>query len=329
MAEKIDIVVPWVDGSDPNWLAEKEQYTPGSNTDARVNRYREWGLLRYWFRGVEKFAPWVNQVHFITWGHLPEWLNADNAKLHVVNHGDYIPSKYLPVFSANPIELNMHRIEGLAEHFIYFNDDMYLIDEVKPEHFFRNGLPVDTATEVALRFFPGGIDHIIGNDMLVLNRNFSKDEVIKQNKKKWFSFKAPKATLKNLYMLPMKGFSAFANPHIPYPYLKSTLEEVWQKEPEILDETSSHRFRSNEDVNQWLFRYWQFAKGTFVQAKQPEGQFFSIGKDNNEIWSAIKNQSYKMICLSDDKVDIDFEKEKAILMELFEELLPEKSTFEK
>lgn len=329
MNSNIDVIIPWVDGSDPKWLEEKSKYQPQKENDDRVNRYRDWGILKYWFRGIEKFAPWVRRVHFITWGHLPEWLDTTNPKLHIVNHKDYIPQEYLPVFSSHPIELNMHRIEGLADQFVYFNDDMFLIDHVKPEHFFRDGLPVDTVAEVPLRFMPGGIDHIIANNLTVINKHFSKRETVMKNKKLWFSLKAPSAALKNLYMLAFNGFSSFDNPHIPIPYLKSTLGDVWEKEPEILESTSSHKFRSNEDVNQWLFRYWQFAKGTFVQGKNAEGKFFSIGRDNEEIASAIRDQRFKMICLSDDNVELDFEKEQAYLTNLFETLFPEKSSFEK
>lgn len=329
MNNKIDIVVPWVDGADPEWQKEKSKYSASKNDDDNINRYRDWGMLRFWFRGIEKYAPWVNKIHFITWGHLPEWLDTENPKLHIVNHKDYIPEKYLPVFSANPIELNMHRIDSLEEHFIYFNDDMYVIDKISPEDFFVNGLPYDNATENVLRFNPGGIDHMIGNDVLLINKNFDKDECIRKNKKQWFSLHAPISAFKNLYMAPIKSFSAFINPHIPIPYLKSTLEEVWEKEGAALDDTSSHRFRSHEDVNQWLFRYWQFAKGSFVQSKGPQGKFFSIGKDDDAIEDAVVNKKYKMVCLSDDSVKLDFDKEQKKINEVFTRILPDKCSFEK
>ena len=122
----IDIVVPWVDGSDPEWEAERSQYRPVIKSDTSSSRFREWGLFQYWFRGIEKYAPWVRKVHLITWGHLPEWLNTSHPKLNIVNHKDYIPEEYLPTYSSHVIELNMHRIPDLAEHFIYFNDDVYL-----------------------------------------------------------------------------------------------------------------------------------------------------------------------------------------------------------
>ena len=130
-------------------------------------------------------------------------------------------------------------------------------------------------------------------------------------------------------MLPINGFSAFDNPHLPQPFLKSTIEKLWQKEYQILDETSNHKFRSNEDVNQWLFRYWQFCEGTFIQSGAERGRFFSIGRDDELIEAAISEKKMKLICLSDDDVSLDFEKEKRFLQEIFEKILPEKSSFEK
>ena len=93
----VDIVVLWVDGADPEWLDEYSKYK-GLSGDQRASRFRDWGNLRYWFRGVERYAPWANKIHFVTWGHLPQWLDTTCPKLHIVNHRDFIPEKYLPTF---------------------------------------------------------------------------------------------------------------------------------------------------------------------------------------------------------------------------------------
>ena len=62
-------------------------------SDDRDIRYRDWDNLQFWFRGVEKFAPWVNKIHFVTYGHLPKWLNVNNKKLNIVNHKDFMPER--------------------------------------------------------------------------------------------------------------------------------------------------------------------------------------------------------------------------------------------
>src|SRR5699024_762488 len=101
-----------------------------------VNRYRNFGFFKFWFRSVEKYAPWVNKVYLITSGHLPKWLDLDNEKLVHIKHSDYIPDEYLPTFSSRPIELNLHRIEALSEEFVLFNDDMFLSAPTSPSDFF-------------------------------------------------------------------------------------------------------------------------------------------------------------------------------------------------
>ena len=126
MNNQIDFVITWVDGNDPEWIREKEKYSQNNAGDNREIRFRDWGILKYWFRSIEKFAPWVNKIYFITWGHLPAWLNTNNPKLIIVKHEDYIPSKYLPTFNSHTIEWNIHRIKGLSDNFVYFNDDTFL-----------------------------------------------------------------------------------------------------------------------------------------------------------------------------------------------------------
>ena len=64
---KIDFVIPWVDGNDPKWKIEKDKYSPTKADESNAsNRYRDWGLLPYWFRAVEKYTPWVNKIYFVT-----------------------------------------------------------------------------------------------------------------------------------------------------------------------------------------------------------------------------------------------------------------------
>lgn len=92
-----------------------------------MHRYRDYGTFNYWFRMVEMHAPWVNNIYLITNGQRPKWLNVNHPKLKWVRHEEFIPKEYLPTFNASAIEMNIHRIDGLSENFVLFNDDMYLI----------------------------------------------------------------------------------------------------------------------------------------------------------------------------------------------------------
>lgn len=330
--EKIDFVLIWVDGSDPKWQEEKIKYS--DNPDAvknNVNRYRDWENLKYWFRGVEKFAPWVNNIYFITCGHYPKWLNLEHPKLKFLKHEDYIPKEYLPTFSANPIELNFHRIEELSDKFVYFNDDMFLTDEVSKEDFFKDDKPryIAGCDIICGSESNDSFQHILLNGSSLINRNFNKKKVIFNNWRKWFSLKyGLKNCFKTLCLLPFIKFSGFVIPHLPAPILKKTMGELWKNENEVLDKTSKNKFRSVNDVNQYIFSWYDISRGNFVPASNKIGKFYSSHSVGfNTITTAIREKKHKMICFSDD-MEIDFEKAKKEVIDAFEAILPEKSGFE-
>ncbi|NDW18416.1 glycosyl transferase [Dysgonomonas sp. 216] len=326
----IDFVLPWVDGQNAQWLENYQKYAGINDGDSREIRFRNWDLLRYWFRSVETFAPWVHKVHFITSGELPEWLNTDHPQLNWVKHEDYIPEAYLPTFSANTIELNIHRIKGLSDRFVYFNDDLFLISPVEKERFFSKGLPCDLAVMTA-KPVSGGIIHMVINDLDILDRQFRKKECVKKNLSKWFSPVYGKGLLNNILLSPWKEFPGFIDPHLANSFLKPTFAEVWETETEALHQTCMRKFRSNNDVNQWLMRYWQLAKGCFAPYNTQKNALNIDITDNNisRIYEAVSEQKHQMICLNDSTDIYDFEHSKKQLQKAFEKILPNKSAFEK
>jgi hypothetical protein len=135
----VDVVYAWVDGSDPLWRAKRAARGLQSGDD---NHYRDNGELRYSLRSLERFAPWARRVHIVTDGQTPSWLNAAHEKIRLVAHRDIIPEHFLPTFNSRVIEAHLHRIENLAERYVYFNDDFFLAAPCAPGDFFTpNGLP--------------------------------------------------------------------------------------------------------------------------------------------------------------------------------------------
>ena len=327
---KIDFVIPWVDGNDPLWLKEKNRYSGNitSAEDARDIRFRDWETLKYWFRGVEKFAPWVNKIHFITWGHLPAWLNTEHPKLHIVNHKDYIPEKYLPTFSSHVIELNLHRISGLSDCFVYFNDDIFILKPLLREDFFINGKPCDLCVANAITPRLGEFSPILLQTTSYINKHFNKRQDIRNNLSKWFTLKYGKLLIRTILLLPWTFHTGFYNHHLAVPYEKKTFQMVWEEEPEILDATCSHRFRDNADVNQYIFRYWRLAAGDFVPHKIL-GKYVNMGEDNEAVYKMIQTRSEKLLCINDKDISIDFLIEKKKLINAFETIFGNKSGFEK
>ena len=331
----IDFVILWVDGNDPDWQAEKSRYQSEKEDDSNtVNRYRDWNLLPYWFRAVENFAPWVRKIHFVTWGHVPKFLQLENSKLHIVRHDEFIPEDYLPTFSSHAIEMNIHRIPGLAEHFVYFNDDMFLLRPFEKKDFFRNNLPCTYGGEVPIEL-KGNIgiwQHAAVNDLGIVNAHFSKRQAVAQYGKKYrdrcYRWKDNVRTfvLEKLYP---DYFTGFKNIHAPAAYLKSTFQEIWDAESEKLDSTCRDRFRTSDNVNQWVALWWQIAGGKFNPAVI-DNLVSKIADDTiDELCDAIENQSHDYICLNDPEEEIDFYKLSKRLRKAFEKILPDKSCFER
>ena len=338
---EIDFVVTWVDGTDPTWKAEKRKYERGrSETDKELDdansesRYRDMGLLKYWFRGVEKFAPWVNKVYFITCDQKPEWLNAHHSKIVCIHHRDYIPERYLPTFNSNTIELNFHRIEGLSEHFVLFNDDVFLVQPVSPDYFFRDGNPVLVSSlRYPNNFGFNNWSRVAFNDYCLVNRNNEIRSSIWENRKKWFSASELELhrALRNLVCfvanksLPVGNFG-----HIAQPHLKSTFSLVWDKCPGELDRSCLHKFRSDDQVNHWLMCAWNQALGKFFPSTvDKRGSRLHISPENLDlICNRITGQGMPQLCLNDGQYTRELETCMGSIITAFERILPQKSSFE-
>lgn len=325
----IDFVITWVDDSDPLWRAKRGKYSDSNSKSGNtVVRYRDWETLKYWFRGVEKFAPWVRYIFFVTDNQKPEWLNVNHPKLKWVKHTDYIPAEYLPTFNSHTIEWNLHRIEELSENFVYFNDDMYLIKEVQPRDFFVNDLPCDYP-EVGPIYPMGFFEHILFNNVELLNRHFSLKEAIKINLSKWVKGK-PFYDLLKLGLYGRKDFiPGVENWHIHVSFNKSGFQTLWDKEYDLIHATCKNRFRTKNDISCWCVRNWQMLSGHF-HSKRVIGRAFSTAElsCSNAPIEYLRKQKGKVICLNDDEGENDFLLHKQMILEVFEELLPKKSSFE-
>lgn len=327
----IDFVITWVDGSDPKWVEEKNKYSDVKVTAANSEvRFRDWDNLQFWFRAVEKYAPWVNKIHFVTWGHVPEWLDTSNEKINIVKHEDFIPAEYLPTFSSHAIELNLHRIKGLAEQFVYFNDDIFLNAPTKPEDFFVNGMPCDTVAQNCIFFGKDSAGFFHGADIMVINSHFDKKKVIKKDWKKWFSLKnGYNNVLKTILLYPWPWFPGMYFQHVATNYLKSSYEKVWEAEYDLLDSTCKNKFRKMGDLNQWVVKFWQIAEGNFVVRKDSFARCYHVKNSNFKyLCEDLKEKKHTMICINDNARTFDFEDKKKIVIDIFNELFPECCSFE-
>lgn len=332
----IDFVVTWLDSNDPVWQKQYELYKEAKG-DKGKGRFRDMNLFQYWFRAVEKYAPWVNKVFLITNGKFPNWINKDNPKLVLVKHEEYIPKEFLPTFNSCTIELHMHRIKGLSEHFVYFNDDMILNRPINPDYYFKNGLPCDINKETCFNvpiYTPKDRFSIYMSmlaDIGIINAHFNRWETVCQSPMRW---SGPHLGIKGLIMstilFKQNLFVGFTNYHIEQAYLKSTFEEVWGKESDFLLESCT-RFREDVIANPYLFRYWQFAKNTFYPMKRKFATFHFWRKNMlDDIEKALKNTNIASICLNDSSMctDEEFDIIDNNLIRMLNQKFPDKSSFE-
>ncbi len=158
----VDAVYTWVDGSDRRWLAAKEEALASAGQDrhplsANASRFASREELRYSLRSLEMYAGWVRHVYLVTNGQVPSWLRRDHPGLTVVEHADIFPAdgSGLPTFNSHAIEARLHHIDGLAEQYLYLNDDVFFGRPVAPEQFFLgNGTPKFFLTDSTIDLSP-------------------------------------------------------------------------------------------------------------------------------------------------------------------------------
>lgn len=325
----IDFVILWVDNNDPTWNEEYSKYSLLEIGEKRQARFRDWENLHYWFRGVEKYAPWVNKVFLITANQTPDWIDVNHPKLILINHEDYIPKELLPTFSSSTIEMFIHKLPELSEKFVLFNDDFFIINKVTSDRFFLKGIPRDMS---AMNSYNGaGLSANCMCNLEVLNRNFKQREVIKKNLFKWFNIQNGKHLVKTLLLVWWPYFVGFYEHHLPQPFLKSTFKEVWDKEGDTIYNSIRPRFRQKTNLTQYLFRYWQLAKGNFscynICADSVSFQHLKE-EEVDRVIDTIINQNKNIIVINDSE-EINFEETKYKINNAFQYILPNKSSFEK
>ena len=292
----MDIVITYVDGLDPVWQKSYEQFT---NTPILEKRFRDWGTLRYLFRGIEKNMPFIRKVHLVVSGEsqVPEWVNRD--EVNVVLHSDIIPAEHLPTFCSNTIELHMHRIADLDEEFLYFNDDIFPLMPCKPTDFFVDG------------------KGIIG-----MSRHFLAMDMFKR-----ICRNSDRAARKALGMRPTWYF--LRPQHICAPMLRSESKEVYAiLEKEILGSLTA--LRSEHNITQYLFTDYLYLKGRIIARRQPR-RHFSVGIASPEkIAQCITNPDRRLMCINDVKLSEErYEKMRSEIHTAFNRVFPTPSRFEK
>lgn len=292
----MDAVITYVNGLDPVWRRDYERYT---KVPVLEKRFRDWGTLRYLLRGIQKHMPFIRKV-FLVVSHrsqVPDWVDADN--LHVVLHEDFIPAEYLPTFNCNTLEMHLHRIEGLDEQYLYFNDDMFPVRDCKPTDFFRDGK--------AVIYFSR---HFLASGMYKkICRN--SDRLARQS-------------------LSMSESFCFVRPqHICSPMFRSECEKLYSIVKEQIPASCSG-LRTAENCNQYLFLDRLYYEGRVISEKI-SNKHISVGiASASSIRNFLENPTRNMVCINDVHLSEDrYSELRTVILDAFEKRFPEKSRFER
>jgi len=146
----VDVVVAWVDGSDRRHRAKRQRYLAERGTDAKPERvaiderrFSDNDEIRFCLRSIHNYAPWARTIWLVTDNQVPAAIDRQRAEeynIRIVDHREIFRSfeQLLPTFNSLAIETMLWRIEGLADRFLYLNDDMMLVGPVEPTDFFSN-----------------------------------------------------------------------------------------------------------------------------------------------------------------------------------------------
>jgi len=308
----IDVVYTWVDGADPAWRARRDtalrKRGEGHHALAsNESRYTDHGELRYSMRSLWSYAPWFRRVYLVTDDQVPDWLDTGHPRLRIVSHKELFGDRgRLPTFNSHAIESQLHHVPGLADQYLYFNDDMFFGRPVEPELFFTgNGMA---------RFF-------LGEQVLDLDVGARRD------------LPATAAAKKNRELIE-RDFGVtvrYKYRHGVYPQLREVLAELELRHPDDFARVAASRFRHPDDLSipSSLSHSYAYLRGRAVEGTM-HYRYQDIGRANTaRRLDEILRERPQVFCLNDIATDPDqVPKVDALLQSFFAEYFPLRSPFE-
>lgn len=283
--DTVDVVYTWVNHLDPNWqslhLEALESGRLPQGQHASVNdmaRFQNRDELKYSINSLRRYAPWIRNIFIVTNCELPTWAANDRQIIGITHESIFPHIDDLPTFNAFAIEACLHRVPGLSEHFIYFNDDVFLLRPVKIEDFFpsenevsvfvsRHDIPVHWSENLR------PVEYSMLNVREILTQRFGFD---------------PKKKLE----------------HAPFPLLKSLMFEIEEEYSASLADTRSHAFRYPTDLplSTTLHAYYSLATGRGRIKKIPS-RYIDIGDPFFVLlilpYSSLMRNKYTFLCLNE------------------------------
>lgn len=311
--DKIDFVLPWVDGSDLEWQNKKKKYESDhsnlKNESTGNSIFRDMNTLKYVLRSIEKNCPWYNKIYIITEGHIPDWLDINNKKIvHVTHDNLYFDKSNLPIYSSSSIEMNLANIKGLADKLVYLNDDTIIWSFLSKERFFKEDKAVDflahgwlPRNKIFKKFRGMNVwAHSLRNNLDLINRE-NNPLTLKRDKLYHPSYSLLNKISNLLAAKVYHSFFWIEHWHHPQPYTKKTLENVYSIYKSEMMESSKNRFRSATDLTAYIYRYWHLLKGDFYPYKHNDAMHIQLSSLHkvDQLQQEISTRNINFICFND------------------------------
>jgi hypothetical protein len=289
----IDAVVTWVDGNDPSHINKRLKYieknedkftVPSAKLDTRFDQVNE---VKYCIYSIRKYASWIRNIYLVTDNQCPHWLTnrvKDELGVIVIDHSLIFRGyeEFLPTFNSRSINTMLWRIPDLSNKYIYFNDDIFLTNNVDSSDFFTGDKVITRGEWKKIRtgIIYNYYKKIFGNTSL------NKGGVAKVNA-------AIKAGFNENY---------FSVPHVPHAMRKDVQKRFYEENPNILYYNIKYKFRNlNQYVPITLFLHLAFKNECALKSSNIDYEYISPSRHNhNSILSKldlIKNNQNKFLCV--------------------------------
>lgn len=308
MVEKIDLVIPYVNGYDPEWNIIYEKYsnrkTNITSDTNKETRYDGEDILKYVFRSISLYLPWINTVHLLVMmdSQVPEWI--DRQKVHIVYHKDFIPEKYLPTFNSSVIELFIHNIPNLSENFIYINDDVFFTQPLHPKDFFtKEG------------YLLNNIHHILYKDFRTINAPYISTFI-----------NASKLAARGTDVNFLTYQKCCMVKHLSAPYNRKWMEIAYKVNEKEL-KSSITFFRDEKNVNIYYFAFYEAYRGRMKKENRRGTYWGLLTSRYDKIEKDLYDENIKEMCVNDiEKTTIE---DKKWLQKTLLKRFPHKCIYEK
>lgn len=293
----IDFVFPYVNFLDENWIEEYNKYNSIKyNNDwfSGIARFRDFGLLKYTLRSIDKYLPWINKLHILVMSRsqIPEWIN--KSTVNFIMHDEFIPKEHLPTFNSNTIEDYLPNLpSSVSNKFIYSNDDLLCFKPLKPEFFYNGGKPVYSIDIRDFNTLAPGDNLRLKAFNLILNKTDNTRRV---------------ATTQ----------------HGPISYKKSWMKECYNKYKDIIDKSCT-KFRNHKNFNQYIYAFFQMMEKTIINDRK-KIKSLEVKESNIKSIMNMDFHEYDFICFNDSN---ETGKEPwGYLLAKLEKIFPNKSKYE-